>query len=136
MPSASEETLANRANVRKVLGEIVAEKGGWTKAACMYFNPTSIETIRTGEVQPVCIVGHLIKRLEPETFAVMVEGGYASDRVNELRSAGVTLKFIGKDRRLMEAVTELQDVQDSGYSWDDALREFDSTIGPLPVGGA
>ena len=138
MPSASEETLANRARVREVLGEIVTEHGGWTRAACMYFNANSIESIRGGEVAPVCIVGHLIKRLEPETFAVMVEGNHVAERVNELRGVGVTLEFVGKDRRLMEALGELQDVQDSGYDWATALREFDSAIGPLPapVGGA
>lgn len=131
MTSPSEETLANRARVREVLGEIVEDFGTEKRAACMYFDMNSIESIRTGETEPVCIVGHLIHRLEPETFAAMVAGGYVSDRVNELRGAGLTLNFVGKDRRLMNALAELQDVQDSHYTWGDALREYDRYWGPL-----
>lgn len=129
MPSVSEATLENRAMVRKVLGEIVEEFGADKRAACLYFDLTSIDYIRGESPLPVCIVGHLIHRVEPETFAAMVEERAASPRVNELGSSGITLKFVGKDRRLMEALGELQDVQDHGYSWGDALREYDEAIG-------
>lgn len=127
MPSVSERE-ENRVAVRAVLGQVVEEYGPDWEADCLYFNVNDPGYSRGGRATPVCLVGHLINRIEPETFDVMVEAGKHSIEVNRLFSEGITLHFAEGDQGMMNALVELQNNQDAGYSWGHALQEYDDCL--------
>ena len=88
---------------------------------------------------PVCVVGHLIHRLEPETFQAMVdihlanvdetgdESNIATLPVENLTRCGIHLPF-EEDRSLMNALCILQATQDSGSTWAEALVNFKKAL--------
>lgn len=118
-----------RAEVLAALEDIVSSAPE-TVAECTYFQWTYGEP----EAAPVCVVGHLIKRLEPETFQRMVdidsdESGpsVSSIVVEALRKEGVPLSF-DRDRDLIFALGVLQGEQDNGKTWAEAYAEFKKTL--------
>lgn len=121
-----------REEVLAALKEIV-DAAPDTTASCTYY-----EWVRdVAEPQPVCIVGHLIKRLEPETFQAMVdadaseaEGQIAGVVIENLRQSGIHLSF-DNDRDLIFALAVLQGEQDGGKTWVEAYHEFKTTLNQL-----
>ncbi|QIG58011.1 hypothetical protein SEA_PAULODIABOLI_327 [Microbacterium phage PauloDiaboli] len=127
MPSASERE-ERRVAVRAALGQIVEEYGpDWT-ADCVYFNLCDLNYIRGGRPTPVCLVGHLFERIEPDTFTALIEAEERGTEVNRLKSMGITVHFAEGDNLMMNALAELQNNQDAGYSWGVALQEYDNCM--------
>lgn len=126
-----DSTSETRAAVLTALEEIVAAAPD-TVADCVYFDygDSPDEPNAPAPVVPVCIVGHLIKRLEPETFEAMVERELTGEEpsigsilVEKLHEYGVRLSF-DQDRNLVWALSVLQGAQDGGRPWKEALWEF------------
>lgn len=130
-------TSEKRAAVIAAVEDIVAEAPE-TVAECLYFDQDRDEDTDelVGEVYPVCVVGHLIKRLEPETFTAMVAlskttvPSMPSFLVEGLRNYGIRLSF-DQDRGLIRALGILQGEQDAGKTWAEALESFKKTLASM-----
>lgn len=130
-------TSEKRAAVIAAVEDIVAEAPE-TVAECLYFDQDRDEDTDelVGEVYPVCVVGHLINRLEPETFTAMVAlskttvPSMPSFLVERLRNYGIRLSF-DQDRGLIRALGILQGEQDAGKTWAEALESFKKTLASM-----
>ena len=124
--------MSSRTEVLEALKDIVYSAPD-TVAKCTYFEWVYGEP----DAVPVCVIGHLIKRLEPETFQRMVdidsdESGPSVSAivVESLRKEGISLSF-DRDRDLIYALGVLQGEQDNGKTWAEAHAEFKKTLEQL-----
>ena len=112
-----EETLTAEA-VHKTLEDIVAEYGEdyiYTDDICQYGDP------ETGE--PLCIVGHVLYRLEPAAFRRIIEGwGSNTAPLSNLTD----VQF---DEAVGNALSVVQAVQDLRMPWGEALGAFENVLG-------
>lgn len=131
MPSISESDIVAEVDA------IVAEYGTNHNAKCMYFDARLmykdndmvgqgyrvIPEAEAADITPVCIIGHLIKRLEPDSWAKLVNGGWCGVEVRELRDEGLRLKLV-EDPEMARALSVLQGEQDRGETWGRARDRF------------
>ena len=123
--------MHSRADVLAALEDIISAAPE-TVAECTYFEWEPGST----EATPVCVVGHLINRLEPSTFQVMTEADVTSEGevagvvIENLRQVGIHLSF-ENDRDLIFALGVLQGEQDQGSTWAEAYKSFKTTLAQL-----
>ena len=134
MPSISESDIIAEVDA------LVEEFGTNHLAKCMYFDHLlmyadddlrAMRVIPVEEaagVEPVCIVGHLIKRLEPENWIKMVNGGICGTSLQDLPYEGITLKLV-EASGMSEALANLQAEQDRGETWGNARNKFKRELG-------
>lgn len=127
----------NRDIVSRTLAEIVADNGedyvypraaiGDAFGSCVYAEDLE---------HPSCIVGHLIYRIDPDTFQQIAE----SDSANHEGVSGIVSEYgdynfgtVDEDVSLLDALTNLQDQQDTGSTWGNALWSFNLYLKDHPI---
>lgn len=118
-------TIAKNAVVES-LKEIVAEYG----AGYVYQKPQPIDTCQytNPDGSPSCLVGHVIARVNPEAFATIAATEYDYDSPTgaiEAAVEGIEINFnveLGFDQETIALLGVVQNAQDRGTAWGDALR--------------
>lgn len=109
--------------VTKTIHEIVAEHG----EDYVYRPPEGTgQCVYSVGGSPSCLVGHVIARLDPESFAAISIG-----RLNRISVYSLLDQFRGfqvSDRAGI-ALDAAQTEQDLGFEWGDALAAFDQVMG-------
>lgn len=122
--------------VIKALEEVVAEKGE------DYVYPNAgAECLYAIDGEPSCIVGHVIARLDPETFQQVVEfedvnGSFGAGKFGTGVDAYVdywgSYPAFG-DNNVKKVLVSAQIAQDAGYEWKVALKEAKKTAAELDL---
>lgn len=112
------------------LKEIVAEYG----ADYVYRKPQPTDTCQytNPDGSPSCLVGHVIARVNPEAFATIAATEYYEETYDEgpygaIEAAveGIEINFnveLGFDQETIALLGVVQNAQDRGTAWGDALR--------------